>query len=292
MTLDPQYHTYLTDGERAGARYALAVPTRVPTGLAGTQLGQHAGASLEFKDHRDYQPGDDLRRIDWSAYARSDKLTVKLYREEVNPHLDVLIDGSHSMALLDSAKPQAALGLAAALTTAAGNSGYTFASYLAHDGCEPIAHGTNRPSAWDNIAFTGSGNPQAALHQMPPHWRAQGIRVLISDLLWLGEPNATLDQLAVSAAAVYVVQVLAEADVDPPQRGNVRLVDCETGELKEVFIDAIAEQRYRDNLARHQEAWHEAARTVGASMTTVVAERLIKDWDLGDLVTAEILSVS
>ncbi len=290
--MESDYHQHLADGEQAGARYALAVPTRVPTGLAGIQLGQHAGASLEFKDHRDYQPGDDLRRIDWSAYARSDKLTVKLYREEVNPHLDVLIDGSHSMALAGSAKPRAALGLAAALTTAAGNSGYTFAGYLAHDGCEPIAHGTNRPSAWDNIAFTGSGNPEAALHQMPPRWRAQGIRVLISDLLWLGEPHTTLDQLVAGAAAVYIIQVLGETDVDPPQRGNVRLVDCETGELKEVFIDAVAERRYRDNLARHQGAWHEAARTVGATMTTVVAERLVEGWDLGELVTAEILSVS
>ncbi len=286
-------HThFLNEGERAGSRYALSVPSRVPTGLAGLQLGQHAGASLEFKDHRDYQPGDDLRRIDWSAYARSDKLIVKLYREEVNPHLDILLDGSTSMALQDSAKAQAALGVTAALVAAATNAGYSHQAYIAHDGCAPIAHGSDRPGAWDEIRFTGAGHPEAALLRAPPAWRGQGIRVLVSDLLWMGEPNTTLDHLAAGSAAVYVVQVLARADVEPPQRGNVRLVDCESGELKEVFVDAIAERRYHENLARHQENWNLAARAVGATMTTIVAEDIVKNWDLEALVAAEVLTVN
>lgn len=286
------YRHALTEGEQAGARYALAAPANVPTGLAGIQLGRQAGASLEFKDHREYQPGDDLRRIDWAAYARSDKLTVKLYREEVNPHLDVLVDGSASMALTESTKPLATLGLAAAMASAAANAGYTHSAHIAQSGCMPIAHGADRPSAWDAIEFAGDDDPERAILQLPPRWRPQGIRVLISDLLWLGEPNNVLDHMANSAAAVYVIQVLARADVEPEQRGNVRLVDCESGEVREVFVDAIAERRYRENLARHQDLWNQAARTVGATMTTVVAEDLVEDWDLGELVAAEVLTVS
>ncbi|MBY0228590.1 MAG: DUF58 domain-containing protein, partial [Gemmataceae bacterium] len=60
---------WLAEGERAASRYALAVPRRAPGGQAGTALAQRAGSSLEFKDHRAYEPGDDLRHIDWNAYA-------------------------------------------------------------------------------------------------------------------------------------------------------------------------------------------------------------------------------
>ena len=68
-------------------------------------------------EHRDYQPGDDLRRMNWSAYARSDKLVVKVFRQEVCPHFDLVIDGSRSMMLEGTQKLRATLGLAAALAT-------------------------------------------------------------------------------------------------------------------------------------------------------------------------------
>ena len=102
--MNETYRQYLIDGERAGARYALASPRNVPFGASGNQMSKRPGSSLEFIDHREYQPGDDLRRIDWGGFARSDKLTVKLYRDEVSPHLDVVIDGSCSMALENSPK--------------------------------------------------------------------------------------------------------------------------------------------------------------------------------------------
>jgi len=290
--MDPAYQAYLAEGEQAGLRYALSVPRHVPSGLAGIHLGQRAGASLEFKDHRDYQPGDDLRFIDWQAYARSDRLTVKLYREEVNPHLDLLLDGSASMALTDSAKPRAALGLAAAIITAANNAGYSHMVHLAGQGCHRLPQGDQPPRAWEGIRFEHTESLVEALGRMPPTVRPQGIRILISDLLFMGDPVTTLEQIVYQASATYVVQVLAEADVDPPQRGNVRLVDSESGELQEVFVDAAAQKRYRDNLARHQDHWQRACTQVGAHMTTLVAERLVRDWDLGELVAAQMLNVA
>ena len=63
---------YLSEGEMAALRYALGVPRQAPVNQTGSTLGARAGSSLEFKDHRAYEPGDDLRHIDWSAYARTD----------------------------------------------------------------------------------------------------------------------------------------------------------------------------------------------------------------------------
>lgn len=287
--MEPTYRQFLSHGEMIGSRYALAAPRHVPLGLTGLQLGQRAGSSLEFKEHRDYQPGDDLRRIDWSAYARSDRLIVKLHREEINPHLDLILDGSRSMNLLDTPKAQAALTLAAAFASAASNTGYTHTAWLTGDHCDPIRQGNDRPAAWDDIDFSSRTPLHEALAATPPQWRTQGVRVLISDLLFLGDPLTVLDHLSHGASGVSVVQVLAEADVDPPQRGNVRLVDCETNELREVFIDAAAQQRYRRQLAAHQQNWHRAARQVGARMTTLIADRFIGTDDLTPLIQTEIL---
>jgi uncharacterized protein (DUF58 family) len=282
---------FLLEGEAAGMRYALAVPRSTAAAMSGMQLGQRAGSSLEFRDHRDYQPGDDLRRIDWNAFARSDKLTVKLYREEISPHLDIVIDGSRSMALEASAKMQATIGLAAVLAVAAENAGYTHNAWLAREGCAPVPNGTNRPSTWSGIEFEVRSNPVDAFTRFPPRFSRMGMRALISDLLWLGEPLTVLQQLAQSASSIVVVQVLAEADVDPPERGRVRLIDSETDQQREIFIDDGAIKRYRDALARHQQNWHRACRQAGAVMVNLVAEEIVAGWNLEALVKAEILKV-
>src|SRR5215510_12918699 len=70
-------------------------------GRAGERLGSGTGASLEFEDYRPYTPGDDLRHVDWAGYARSEVLAVRLYREEVSPRVDLVIDVSRSMAVTD-----------------------------------------------------------------------------------------------------------------------------------------------------------------------------------------------
>ena len=119
----------LAVGEREGARYRLASPRSTPAGLIGQRLGSRAGSSLEFMDHRQYHPGDDIRRIDWSAYARSERLHVKLYRDEVSPHLELLIDTSSSMDLPGSRKGEATLALAAAVARAALNARFTLRAW-------------------------------------------------------------------------------------------------------------------------------------------------------------------
>jgi uncharacterized protein (DUF58 family) len=290
MTND-ECRSYLIEGERAGMRYALEPPRTASSAPAGLHLGRQAGASLEFRDHRDYQPGDDLRRIDWNAFARSDRLTIRLYREEISPHLDVVLDGSRSMALEGSAKARAAIGLAAAFAVAAENAGYSHNAWLAGARVEPISNGFDRPSLWQSPDLDFRGNPAEAFMRTPPRFRRQGMRALISDLLWLGEPMAVLRSLAHGASSVVVAQTLASVDADPPERGRIRLLDSETDERREIFIDDNAVRRYRDALARHQQNWHSACRQIGAVMVNVIAEDLAADWNLESLVKAGVLKV-
>ncbi len=287
MTGEQRRH--LGEGERAGLRYRLGLPPRAAGG-AGAALSRRPGSSLEFRDYRDYQPGDDLRHVDWNAYARSDQLSVKLYREEVTPHVDIIVDGSRSMALEGSAKEGTVLGRAAFFAAAAGNSGNTHAAWLLGAALGPVANGTRPPGSWEGLSFVYRGGPgEAFLHGAP--WRPRGVRVLLGDLLWEGEPLVLLRHLTERAALAVVVQVLAEADVNPPEGEALRLIDSETGQVLEVQVDAAVARRYRAALARHQENWHLACRQTGAVFTTVVAERVRTDWRLDDLVAAEVLKV-
>lgn len=287
--MNTDFREFLLTGERAGMRYSLAVPRTTAATSAGLQLGARAGSSLEFKDHRDYQPGDDLRRIDWNAFARSDKLTIKLFREEISPHLDLVVDGSRSMAIEPGAKAQAAVALSAALAVAAENAGYSHSVCLAREGCDPLANSSNRPSAWGEFQFDFRQNPAESFSRVPPKFARQGQRIFISDLLWLGEPLQLLQQLSHNAASVVVIQLLAETDLTPPERGRLRLIDSETEEQREIFIDDAAVNCYRDALSRHQQNWHRACRQIGATLIELIAEPMLATWNLEALVKADVL---
>ncbi len=287
MTTD--FREYLARGVEAGMRYKLAPPHNIPQGLAGEQLGNRPGSSLEFMGHRDYMPGDDLRRVDWSAYARSDKLTVRLYREEIDPHLEIILDGSLSMALAGTEKPGCAVALAAMLAQATANAGFSYKLWLAGERCVILPAGSAEPARWQGIEFVFPGSPAESLRRPVQRMRSRAMRLLVSDLLWDGDPTQTLLQLTRDASAVFVVQVLAAVDVDPPGPGNLRLVDSETGELLEVYIDTTARQRYLDRLERHQQLWRQACRDCGATMTTVTAETFMQEMELKEFVASGII---
>lgn len=289
--MNPDYTRFFADGVRAGARFRLAPPRAAVAGAAGSHLGRAAGASLEFMEHRDYQPGDDLRHVDWAAFARTDRLIVKRFREEVTPRLDILLDASASMALPGTAKARGACGLAAALAAAAGNAGFTHCLWASGEACRPLPNASAAPESWQGLEFAGPVPLPEALRRLPPAWARRGIRALVSDLLWMGDPMEVLAPLAEGASAVVVLQLLAAADAEPGRLGNVRLIDSETGLDRELLVDALAENRYRQALWGHQQNWYRAVRQVGGVYLCLIAESLVESWDLQPLVAADVLRV-
>jgi len=284
--MDPIIRQALQDGEKLGLRYALQIPQVAAAG-GGTRLGRRAGSSIDFQDYRDYQPGDDLRFIDWGIYARTDRLTVKLFREEVAPHLDLVLDGSRSMNLDESAKAQAVTQLIALLATAAANAQCSQAVWVSGEGFQRLPNDTLAPSAWEKLEWESKRTPEQSLEIMPPKFRRLGVRVLVSDLLWPGEPLQLLRRLREGAAALFVIQMLARDDAVPPEHGNLRIVDSETGAESEIYIDATVAKQYADNLARLQQSWADACRQCGARMTTVIAEDF--ENSLGELESIQLL---
>jgi hypothetical protein len=90
------------------------------------------------------------------------------------------------------------------------------------------------------------------------------------------------------AAAFFVIQLLGRDDATPPEHGNLRVADCETGEETEIYIDATAAKQYADNLAQLQQSWDDACRQCGAHMTTLIAEDLEKS--LSELEAIQLLA--
>ncbi len=280
-----RFRRFIAEGERAAARYVLTMPRRAAAG--SSRLGRRSGSSLEFQEHRQYQPGDDLRHLDWSAYARSDRLMVKLYREEVQPHVDLLLDGSRSMALAGTDKAGTAMGLMAFFARAAVHAGLSHAAWQAGEGCQRLAAPGESAHQWRGLDFESRDSLPMAVDRLPPRWRPGGIRILISDLLWPDEPRRLLARMARGAAAVWVVQVLSEVEIDPTPAGFSRLEDAETGEHRDLLLDRSAIERYRRAFAAHRDGWRQACRQVGARHVTLTTETLAGSWAPDVLVALE-----
>jgi uncharacterized protein (DUF58 family) len=285
-----EFRKYLLKGEESGTGFTLTVPDYIFNGGAGLKLSNRSGSSLDFMEHRDYLPGDDLRQLDWSVYARSDKLAVKLYREEVNPRLDILIDGSASMGLQDSMKAEATLMMSAFLAAAAGNASFMTRCWVSRETIVAPANNSAPPSAWGDFAFDSSASPLDAINNFYGRFQFHGIRILVSDLIWGGSPEAFLQRFAQDSSMTIIVQLLAKHDIEPPE-GNIRLQDSETGEIEEFFLDAANIANYKRTLARHQENWLRACREYGAVFCSFCAEDLMEKWDVSELLRRQILNV-
>jgi len=258
-------------GARAAAGLTLAVPSR-PSGTIGAALGAGRGSSVEFMEHREYQPGDDLRRIDWGVYARSDRLAVRTHREEVSPYLDIVIDASASMDLPGSGKAEAVISVCAALLDAARRSGFTPALYRCAERCEPVPleGGALLPGAWRG--FTAEETDARAIRDACSRLRRGGVRVLLSDMLWRDEPAPLLSAFARDAARALVLHTLAPDDLEPPPPGTYRLRDRETQRRIDVEIDAAAAARFRARADAFVGACRDACRRCAAELIPVAPD--------------------
>ncbi|MBI5851966.1 MAG: DUF58 domain-containing protein [Planctomycetes bacterium] len=243
--------------EAHAKRWRLALPRRVLHGVAGDVAARGAGSSVEFETHRAWVPGDDPRRVDWRAYARTERLQVRVTRAEVAPALDVVLDVSASMAI-ESEKESAARDLLDAARLWGRASGARVRAFRA--GAAAIADG-------EPLEFAGGERslvPRAAL-------RSRSLRLCISDFLWPDDPFVALARLAADATHLFVVQLLAPVDLDPGAARAVSLVDCETDARIDLRLDESARAAYRTRLERHCAAVADAARRAGASHARVTA---------------------
>lgn len=247
----------------------LSLPFRARTwrGQAGSLLGVGAGSSIDFQDHRPYLPGDDPRYIDWRAYARTGHYIMKLYREEVSPLLDLVLDVSPSM-FFEPAKALRVLELFAFACESGRRSGAALRTYT-------VAGAEVQPIVPEH--FFAEAEPKSAAAGRAPElaripWRPGSMRVLISDLLFPGAPDPMLSALSAGRGRGVVLAPFCAAESTPDWNGNLQLTDCETRAERIQRVSPELLRHYTDAYGRHFSLWRERTRRHAALLARVPAE--------------------
>ena len=222
----------------------------------GERKSPRKGMSVEFSDYRQYGIGDDLRYVDWNIYGRLDRLYLKLFVDEEDLRLHLLLDGSASMRFGEPSKIRYAARLAAALG---------FVGLVNHERVgvavvrDRMAEGWNptrgRGQFFSLLEFAGglrAGGPtdlNDGLASYALRSREAGVAVLISDLLDPAGYERGLKALLERRFDVHVIHVLAPEEMNPTLAGDLRLTDAETGEMRDLTMDGQALSEYRQRLA-------------------------------------------
>lgn len=228
--------------------------------VKGERRSPRKGQSVEFSDYRAYGVGDDLRYVDWNIYARTDRLHVKLFVDEEDLCLHLLLDASASMGFGRPSKLDYGVRLAAAL-------GFIGLVNLERVGVgilrEQVAEGwapvRGRNQFLPLASFLSSVHPDggttlnAGLVNYAARGREPGIAVVLSDFLDPGGYEMGLRALLERRFDIHVIHVLDPSEMNPDFGGDLRLVDSETGEVRELTIDGDALRTYRDRLHRFLE---------------------------------------
>ena len=251
------------------------------TGLDGRRLGTRTGNALEFAEYRDYHPGDDIRRLDWRVFARSERFMVKMFSEEIDPRCDIIIDQSASMGIHDE-KAAAALSVAALLAIAAQNAGFSLAVWHAADVWEkepaPFA-----PLDWRNTDFNAAISPGSTIAAVPATFHKRGLRIVVSDLLWPEEPARFLRPLTDGALRTFAIQLLHEDDLSPSQDFFTTLQDAESAEERNLLLDDATVAAYKQRLATHLSLWERACNDFAVTLIRLNPAELLRSWDISPL---------
>ena len=248
-----------------------------PRGPAGERVGRGTGSSLEFHDRRSYEPGDDVRHLDWRAYARTDTLLVRQWREEVLARCEILLDASRSMAV-DSRKAQLALDVAALVSRSAVESGAQPALVQLDERPRPASLAEFER---DGVEFASRVDLIDALRAAGGLCRRGAMTIVISDFLSPHDARELVTTLSARSGALAFVQVLSEEEAAPRAGSAQRMIDCESGESHDLVLDESTVRRYLERLARLTDALAAEARRANALFVSLRAteplERLARE---------------
>jgi uncharacterized protein (DUF58 family) len=239
--------------------YLQVISRRAFAGHRGAdRRARKRGRGLEFADHRGYSAGDDFRHIDWKAYQRLGRLLLRLFDEEQDLPIYLFIDSSRSMA--EQAKFDQARRIAAALC-------YIGLAHLDRvtllpfdiklgDETEP-GRGKGRIfrvfELLERLESRGPTDLREAFKAFGARTRQAGLAVVISDFLDPHGFEPGLKMLASMKHDVFVVHITSSRDQDPGALGDVRFVDAETGELRDVDVTPSLAAAYGTAWRAHQE---------------------------------------
>ncbi|MGH7142996.1 MAG: DUF58 domain-containing protein [Planctomycetota bacterium] len=251
--------------------------------MRGEKHSRKRGVSLDFADYRNYSQGDDLRRIDWNIFGRLEKLFLKLYHEEEDRTVYLILDTSMSMAqggpAARTVRERGETAADAGLNEDAAIKKFTAArrliaslAYIGLSGGDRIviyAGGKTKEAQLADLRASGGKGTfrlfrfleelkcggrtdlTALIHGFAAEHRRRGICVVVSDFLDPTGYQTPLKTLKAGQMDVTCVQLLGADEADPNLLGDMRLVDIETGEIVDVTVNQTLLNKYRETLRKY-----------------------------------------
>ena len=271
-------------------RLLVLMRSPVRGGLKGGRRSVKRGQSVEFADYRDYTLGDDLRQLDWNVYARLERLFVKLFIEEEDVTVTLLVDASASMTagrpskLLFAKRAAAALGYIALASedrvTVSALTGRASRRRAAMRGSGRIFRLLSDLSAVE--PSVGPTDLLAAARHAAAQLHGRGVVILLSDLL---DPAAdrVIRELAATGSELIVLHILSPEELEPQLEGDLRLVDVETGAGVDVTVDLPTLDAYKARLAAWQAGFADLAAKRRASYVDLPSDANLADLMFNEL---------
>jgi uncharacterized protein (DUF58 family) len=266
--------------------------------LAGDRRSQRRGLSIEFSDFREYRPGDDLRYVDWKAYGRLEKLFVKLFLDEEDLNVHLLIDSSKSMSFGSpvskwrySQQAVAAIGFIALHRNNRVDAA-AFSTHLAGR-VNPLRGNASVPaflSAVAGLSEPGGGTRFSdAIRRYAASAPPAGLVIIFSDFFDL-DIAAGVAALASHRHQVLLVQVLDHFEIHPDFEGDFSLIDSESQSTRDVSLTSYEIERYQERLAEHTEELAQAAKKYDAVFLRVSTDEPVESLILQSLRKAGIVA--
>jgi uncharacterized protein (DUF58 family) len=284
ITLEPEFLRRLA---------RLKLETRMILGgvMKGEKRSRKHGTSVEFADYRDYHLGDDLRYLDWNIYARLGRFFLKLFHEEEDLTVHIVVDLSASMSAGEPSKALYAKQLAAALSYIALTnmdriSVTTFTSDLG--ACTQLLRGRGHlATVIDTLngALPGEKTDfEKSFKTFSLRHRSRGLVFVISDFIDPLHLEEGLKRLVYGKHDVLLLQVLDHAEIEPDIRGDWALTDAETGEIVEVSVSPRLIADYKRRITAYLNDFRELARKLRIGYVLTTTDIPVEEFILKELV--------
>lgn len=274
--LDPAYAR-----ELEVLRRRLRVKAR--SGGPGEHLARRRGGSAEFLEHRPYAPGDDLRRIDWLAFARTGEPMFKLFRSEEDIVVRLVLDASASLEGESPSKLDVLKRIAASIGYMALAESERAQIITARTGSDAFGAPTRGRAALgkvladlDDISAEGGTDLTTSIDTVIRRSARPGMLVILSDFLDSGPFDRAVVRAAAAGHDIALIQALSPFELDPDIEGDLAFEDAETGDIVELTLDDRAIDAYRARLeGLFRLLRRTAKRTSGTYVRTTTTEPTI-----------------
>lgn len=270
-------------------RFNLALKKNSTEIKEGEQSSSSTGHGIIFEDHKKYLPGDDIRRIDWKAYGRTDDLYVKRFEEEKSITVHILVDRSSSMDFGEKEEKYdyaSKIGLALAYMVSNTNDRFRFSVFS--ETITDISSARRNPNigamveTLNGLRKTPESKVEKCITEYSAKIENKSVVVIISDFLTdLEEIESAVNRLKNSE--VVLVNTFDIEEIDPSMEGDKILQDPESDQQMRTYISRKTRSDYRQKLEKHMQDIEEIAEKYGAeyilaSTEEDVFESFLKVW--------------